>query len=90
MEEEPTSTPQPLTADLASLSPARPSKTAGVLALLRRDEGATLDELVAATNWLPHTTRAALTVLRKKGYAIERGKRGDTTCYSLATETVAA
>ena len=29
-----------------------------------------LAELVAATGWLPHTTRAALTGLRKRGYAI--------------------
>ena len=27
-------------------------------------------ELVAATGWLPHTTRAALTGLRKRGYAV--------------------
>ena len=29
-----------------------------------------LAELVAATGWLPHTTRAALTGLRKRGYAV--------------------
>jgi hypothetical protein len=36
---------------------------------LQRDCGATLEELIAATDWLPHTTRAALTGLRKRGYA---------------------
>jgi site-specific DNA recombinase len=36
--------------------------------LLQRDCGATLEELIAATDWLPHTTRAALTGLRKRGY----------------------
>lgn len=61
----------------------RNTKTSTVLDLLRRDEGATLAELIAATDWLPHTTRAALTGLRKKDHAIERGKRGDTTCYFL-------
>jgi hypothetical protein len=30
--------------------------------------------MVAATCWLPHTTRAALTGLRKKGYAIDSDK----------------
>jgi hypothetical protein len=30
--------------------------------------------MVAATGWLPHTTRAALTGLRKKGYAIDSDK----------------
>lgn len=63
--------------------PERTSKTSAVLDLLRREEGATLAELIAATGWLPHTTRAALTGLRKKDHAIERGKRGDTTCYFL-------
>jgi hypothetical protein len=28
--------------------------------------------LIAATGWLPHTTRAALTGLRKSGFEIER------------------
>jgi DNA-binding transcriptional regulator PaaX len=37
---------------------------------LQRGDGASLAELVAATGWLPHTTRAALTGLRKRGYAV--------------------
>ena len=45
-----------------------------VVALLSRDEGATLDQMIAATGWLPHTTRAALTGLRKAGYAIDSDK----------------
>lgn len=61
----------------------RVSKAHAVLDLLRRDEGATLAELIAVTGWLPHTTRAALTGLRKKNHVIERGQRGDTTCYFL-------
>jgi hypothetical protein len=36
------------------------TKQARVIALLGRDTGATLHELVAATEWLPQTTRAAL------------------------------
>ena len=43
---------------------------AQVIELLQRGDGATLAELVAATGWLPHTTRAALTGLRKRGYAV--------------------
>ena len=72
----------------APLTPTR-TKTAQVLDLLRRDTGATLDELVAATGWLPHTTRAALSGLRKKGHAILRGKRDHMTCYTLASEVAA-
>ena len=59
------------------------SKTTAVIELLEREVGATLAELIAATSWLPHTTRAALTGLRKKGHAIERSKRGDETCYRI-------
>jgi hypothetical protein len=29
-----------------------------------------LEALVEATGWLPHTTRAALTGLRKRGYTV--------------------
>lgn len=62
------------------------SKIGTVLSLLQRKEGATLDEMVAATGWLPHTTRAALTGLRKKGHAVAKEKRGDTTCYRIVAE----
>lgn len=65
-------------------SPARVTKAAQVLALLRREQGATLAELVAATGWLPHTTRAALTGLRKRGHGIAKGKRDGVTCYHIA------
>jgi hypothetical protein len=53
-------------------APREGSKISKVVALLERDSGATLEELIAATGWLPHTSRAALTGLRKRGYAIER------------------
>ena len=46
------------------------SKVSQVLDLLRRPAGASIEELVAATGWLPHTTRAALTGLRKKGHTL--------------------
>ncbi|WBY08142.1 DUF3489 domain-containing protein [Sphingomonas sp. 7/4-4] len=61
------------------------TKSASVTALLQRDEGATLAELIDATNWLPHTTRAALTGLRKKGHIVDRSKRGTETCYRIAS-----
>ena len=68
----------------AATKPAPVTKVAAVIALLEREDGATLAELIAATSWLPHTTRAALTGLRKKGYLIERSKRGEVTCYRIA------
>jgi hypothetical protein len=62
------------------------SKIGEVLSLLRRQEGATLAEMVEATGWLPHTTRAALTGLRKNGHEIAKGSRENTTCYRIAAE----
>ena len=50
------------------------TKQALLIEMLQRKEGATLDQLVKATGWLPHTTRAALTGLRKKGHVITRSK----------------
>ena len=56
----------------AASAPRDGSKISQVIGLLQREDGATLDEVVAATGWLPHTSRAALTGLRKRGYAIEK------------------
>jgi DNA-binding IclR family transcriptional regulator len=52
------------------------SKLAQVIELLRRADGATIVDLTQATGWLPHTTRAALTGLRKRGYAVTRERIG--------------
>jgi hypothetical protein len=62
------------TAKATDKRPSRVTKQDQIASLLLRDEGATLDQMVAATGWLPHTTRAALTGLRKKGYAIDSDK----------------
>lgn len=69
----------------AGAKPPRPgSKLALVISLLERPDGASLAELVVATGWLPHTTRAALTGLRKRGLALERRKRADgTSIYAI-------
>jgi hypothetical protein len=63
--------------------PERQTKAAAVIALLQRPNGATLAEMIQATGWLPHTTRAALTGLRKKGHALDKSKRGEETCYRI-------
>jgi Protein of unknown function (DUF3489) len=57
-------------ADASKAPPREGSKLASVMALLRRSEGATIDALMKATGWLPHTTRAALTGVRKRGYSV--------------------
>ena len=50
--------------------PRHGTKIAEVIELLQGIDGVTLAELVANTGWLPHTARAALTGLRKRGYAV--------------------
>lgn len=65
-------------------APDRPeSKTSRVLALLQRQNGASLEELVAETGWQPHTTRAALTGLRKKGQNISSDKVDGVRRYKI-------
>jgi hypothetical protein len=64
----------------ARVTPRDGSKLALVIELLRRADGATIVDLTQAMGWLPHTTRAALTGLRKRGYAVirERIVAGDS------------
>ena len=78
------STPTPSApAARAQREPRPNSKIAAVIAILTRPGGATLAEMIAATGWLPHTTRAALTGLRKRGYniAIDRSDRQRGSIY---------
>lgn len=54
-----------------------------MLDLLRRPEGATHEQLIAATGWLPHTTRAALTSLKKKGHTLVSEKSDGVRRYRI-------
>lgn len=60
----------------------RGSKRAQLVTLLSRPEGARIDDLTKKLGWLPHTVRAALTGLRRKGYDVSREKaEAGTTLY---------
>jgi len=50
------------------------TKQAQILALLKRQTGASLQTITKATGWQPHSVRAALTGLRKRGLVISRSK----------------
>lgn len=65
--------------------PPRQTKAMLALALLEREEGATFDELIAATR-APAHPGAALTGLHEKDHAIDRSERGDITCYHAKTD----
>jgi hypothetical protein len=59
-----------------------------VKGLMARKRGASIAEMMEATHWLPHTTRAVLTGLRKKGIQIEREAIKDKpTIYRITGET---
>jgi hypothetical protein len=60
------------------------TKLALVIKMLSRKNGVTIAELMAATGWLPHTTRATLSGLRKKGHSIATDKTNDVTRYRMA------
>ena len=83
--------PQGRRAATAAPEVKRGTKQGRVITLLGRDTGASLDELIAATGWLPHTTRAALTGLRHKGFVLDRDKRADgTTVYRISSAPAAS
>ena len=66
-------------------TPRAGSKLARVIDLLQRSDGPTILQLTEATGWLPHTTRAALTGLRKRGYAVVRERvDGGDSIYRIA------
>ncbi len=72
----------------------RVTKQGRLIALLGTAGGATVEELAADLDWLPHTTRAALTRLRQAGHAVMRAKTDGASRYRIdlppATETADA
>ena len=55
---------------------SKQTKKARLIALLSRKSGADVPGLSTTLKWLPHTTRAALSGLRKAGYEIKSVKPG--------------
>ncbi len=67
---------------------ARRTKADTILDLVQRPTGASIAELTKATGWQPHSVRAALTGLRKKGREVERSKDDQgVSRYSIAAES---
>jgi Protein of unknown function (DUF3489) len=63
------------------------TKQALIISLLRQAGGATLQDLMDATGWLPHTTRAALTGLRRKGLLLDKNKNAEgRTTYHIVSD----
>lgn len=51
-----------------------PKKNRQVIDMLSHKDGASLEEMSNLANWLPHSTRAFMTGLKKKGYTIASNK----------------
>lgn len=68
--------------DITDAAPP-PPKIARVKALLEREGGVAMDEIVSLTGWLPHTARAALTGLRKRGHVILRSASAGGSFYRI-------
>lgn len=66
---------RPSAASRSAKRQLRPSTKKGqLIALLSTRMGADVASISVALGWLPHTTRAALTMLRKAGYVVEAAK----------------
>ena len=63
------------------------SKQDHVMALLRRDSGASIEELIAATGWQRHSVRGVLSgVIRKKrGLKVSVSREGDRRVYRVVS-----
>lgn len=64
------------------------TKKAQLITLLSRKAGATIVEASEKFGWQQHTTRAALTGLRKAGYEIEicKSKKGGPSRYHIVKQ----
>ncbi len=74
-----------------SSPPREHSKLSQVMLMLSQEGGSTVEEVSKAMGWLPHTTRATLTGLRKRGIQIIRltreGERGSSYRIEPSPET---
>jgi len=63
--------------------PAPAGKLGMVLQVVAKADGASIEEIAAATNWLRHTSRAALTRLRQRGFDIRSEQVDGRRVYRL-------
>ena len=68
-------------------APREESKTSQVIAMLKREVGTTLEEIMTAMDWQKHTTRAMLSVggslTKKHGLVVTSEKIGEKRVYSI-------
>jgi cell division septation protein DedD len=68
-------------------APREGSKTSQLIAMLRREGGTTLEEIISVMGWQQHTTRAMLSaggsLAKKHGLVVTSEKVGDKRTYSI-------
>jgi hypothetical protein len=68
-------------------APREGTKTSQVIAMLKREGGTTLEEIMTAMSWQEHTTRAMLSaggsLTKKHGLVVTSEKVGDKRVYSI-------
>jgi hypothetical protein len=83
----------------APRKPREGTKQEAVLTLLRREDGATIAQVMEATGWAQHTVRGFFAGLKKKGHTVEvlervkqvsAGKQGAKGSYSVYRVTSSA
>lgn len=72
-------------ANTAITAKTTPTKQQQVINLLTRDGGATLEAVSTTVGWQPHSTRAFMTSLKKKGYVLESEKIAGVRHYRITT-----
>jgi hypothetical protein len=72
-------------ADPSLVSVRENSKIANMITLLRRREGATLEQMMKATGWQAHSVRGAMSgsLKKKLGLTITNIKDGETRIYRI-------
>lgn len=84
-----TKTPTKETAEIKA--PRVGTKQAKLVSMLSRKAGVTLAKASGALGWQRHTTSAAMTGLRKRGYTINRVERENKdSLYLIASNVVEA
>lgn len=73
----------------ASTPKAIPTKHQQVIDLLTSEGGATLEAMSAKAGWLPHSTRAFMTGLKKKGYVLDSERAAGVRHYRITTSPAA-
>lgn len=63
-------------------------KTASVVALMQRADGATVEEMMKATGWQAHSVRGVISgqIKKKMGFEVVRTKGSYGTVYRIAEE----